>query len=1017
MVLPKFNQNNFADLNSLAFLKELDKNFFKYVQNFDAELCAKLQAYRANPIGTDGKEYSEFLVKLAPLLDDFLAEFFSIEKENFALQKDHEKFDEVYECRRKFIQRYVIKKYSTEEIEEFDFAKISAELKKNIGPITEQKLASSILKWQIDSAQHEQELECAAKYCAYMIHHHSNLMLFDIPRPKENIRQHRISMLKKDIALGFDYRDQEQVLDKAFAHSKYCIYCHNQEKDYCSKGIDEEKKGCPLKQKISEMHLLKSRGLNIAALGVIMIDNPLLPITGHRICNDCMKSCIYQKQDPVNTPLVESNILSQILSLPFGVEIYLLLSKWNPLNILAPLPKEPTGRNVLVVGLGPAGFALSHYLLNEGHNVCAIDGLKISPLDFDANKPIKNWDDIKSPLSKRNPKGFGGVAEYGITSRWDKNNLTLIRLLLERRKNMQIQGGIRFGSNLTTDQAFAMGFDHISLCLGAGRPNFVSNADYFAKGIKSAADFLMNLQQGAAFRFESNSNLLQRLPAVVVGCGLTAIDSAVELLHYYPEQVMNFHKKWQEKKIDERNLSAEDLEIAEEFIAHAKLFKGAKTSAEKLQILQQIGGVTICYRNKLEKSPAYKLNHEEIEHAMAIGVKFKESVAIEKIHSNQYGSVSSLQLSSGEELEVKTVLMAIGTGANEFHDIDGIDQQDCDIFKNKNHKISHFGDCNPKYSGSVVKALASVKNGYQEISKQLSSVLSHNYKIPDSLKSLIHKVNILSDDVVELIVHSPQCASNFKAGQFFRLQNYASDLNKVTKPLALTGAYVDKKTGLISLMILALGKSTKLCRDFKEGDEIVLMGPNGAPTTIAKDKKVALIGTGPLSSIMAPVAKSLKENNCHVTYFAGYKKPEDQLYPERIMEYADQVIWSCEQEELPVQNQCDLSVKGTIIDAILQAKEVGLLENIDQVICGGGNLLAQKITKNRQEFFAGAEIVFNINSPMQCMMKGICGQCIQKVNDERGYIFSCVCQEQKTEMIDFEILKNRLTQNSLLEKI
>ena len=30
--------------------------------------------------------------------------------------------------------------------------------------------------------------------------------------------------------------------------------------------------------------------------------------------------------------------------------------------------------------------------------------------------------------------GFGGVAEYGITVRWDKNFLKIIRLLLERRR-------------------------------------------------------------------------------------------------------------------------------------------------------------------------------------------------------------------------------------------------------------------------------------------------------------------------------------------------------------------------------------------------------------------------------------------------------------------------------------------------------------------------------------------------------------------------------------------------------
>jgi flavin-dependent dehydrogenase len=38
---------------------------------------------------------------------------------------------------------------------------------------------------------------------------------------------------------------------------------------------------------------------------------------------------------------------------------------------------------VLIVGLGPAGFTLAHHLMNDGHTVVAIDGLKIEPLGFD----------------------------------------------------------------------------------------------------------------------------------------------------------------------------------------------------------------------------------------------------------------------------------------------------------------------------------------------------------------------------------------------------------------------------------------------------------------------------------------------------------------------------------------------------------------------------------------------------------------------------------------------------------
>ena len=46
----------------------------------------------------------------------------------------------------------------------------------------------------------------------------------------------------------------------------------------------------------------------MGALAMIIIDNPMLPGTGHRICNDCMKACIFQKQEPVNIPQTETGI-------------------------------------------------------------------------------------------------------------------------------------------------------------------------------------------------------------------------------------------------------------------------------------------------------------------------------------------------------------------------------------------------------------------------------------------------------------------------------------------------------------------------------------------------------------------------------------------------------------------------------------------------------------------------------------------------------------------------------------
>ncbi len=46
-----------------------------------------------------------------------------------------------------------------------------------------------------------------------------------------------------------------------------------------------------------------------------------------------MKSCIFQKQDPVDIPQVETRSLKDVLELPWGFEIYGLLTRWNPLNI------------------------------------------------------------------------------------------------------------------------------------------------------------------------------------------------------------------------------------------------------------------------------------------------------------------------------------------------------------------------------------------------------------------------------------------------------------------------------------------------------------------------------------------------------------------------------------------------------------------------------------------------------------------------------------------------------------
>lgn len=971
--------HNFKDLKCLSGLKELDSSFLKYLKSYDQHLHDELIEYRKT-----GEEFSEFLIQLSYVVDDFISKLFKIEQENDLLKQNHEKFDPIYECRRKFIQRYVVKKYSKSDLKLWNFDNISLELSSIIGNITEAKVAKWVLIWQNEPEKYKKELNLIAKYCAFMFYNNSSLPLFDIPRiidSNNHIRDYKIDQIKNSNYLGYDYRKTEDNTGQSIVNAKYCIYCHKQKKDSCAHGMKyampekqdlAHKKGCPLKQKISEMNVLKSQGFNIASLAIAMIDNPFIAVTGHRICNDCMKACIFQKQTPVNIPLIESEILEQTLSMSWGVEIYMLFSRWNPLNVKFPLPLKNSGNNILVVGLGPAGFTLSCYLLNQGHRVTAIDGLKISPLEFDVTKPIKDWKKIKSDLSKKIPQGFGGVAEYGITHRWDKNNLTLIRLILERNESFQMFGGVRLGSNITTKQAFDKGFDHIALCTGAGKPKYFDNKNYFIKNIRPAADFLMSLQQGGEYLKAKNSKLFIRLPAIVIGCGLTAIDSAVELLQYYPIQVEKILSKIEQNKFD-KNLYEQDL--VEEFIEHAKLFRNAKNDEEKLSIINDLGGVTICYRGDIKNSPAYRLNHEEIEHAMAIGVGFKEHMEPKKINSDENSRVESITFSNNQNLSAKSVLIAIGTNNNEFLDIDGISNNNSGIFKNREKTISHFGDCNVEYAGSVVKAIASVKNNYQLITHQLSRSKNTKTIVNDDITTYVTNIKNISDELLEITVKSSFCAENYQAGQIFRLQNFDKEPKKIMDPIALTPINVDKKNGLISFAIFTVGRSTNLCRTLSIGDEIVLMGPTASPFPVFHNKKIIIISEWSRLVLMLPIMSELKKNNCNIICIASNYNSNEIFYKGAIEPIADEIIYS---------------ESGDISRAIDKAKTIHPLENTDHVICNLKDIDIKTVITKKDFIFRHAKIICNLNTSMQCMMKGICGRCIKKTKN--GSVFACLNQ-------------------------
>jgi NADPH-dependent glutamate synthase beta subunit-like oxidoreductase/NAD(P)H-flavin reductase len=1142
------------DLYRRDGLVRLDRHFLDFLGAADGALRERLEAARRAPDMLAAKDESALILALAPHLERFVSQLFGITDEVLALARRHDDAEPIFAVKRQFVQRRAATRIKPEDAQALDGPALERELRRLFGGrFDELTYAQHVARWLEQEADHARELDLALRYAAWALHteagrdHVRTGVLFKTPAKTDppDLLAHaesfdlqggpafRIAPEHLRRREGFKLTDPGTGLVGALDQANYCIWCHTQGKDSCSKGLKEKpsadapgrtvyKKspfgvtlaGCPLDEKISEFHTAKTQGLAIAALAVITIDNPMVAATGHRICNDCMKACIYQKQEPVNIPQVETRTLKDVLGLPWGFEIYGLLTRWNPLNVRKPLPLPATGRRVLVVGMGPAGFSLAHHLLNDGHTVVGIDGLKIEPLppglggvNPDGSRaafaPVRDAMALYESLDERAMAGFGGVAEYGITVRWDKNFLKLVRLLLQRREAFALFGGVRFGGTLTLEDALAAGFDHVALCMGAGKPTTLDIPNGLARGVRTASDFLMALQLTGAAKRDSIANMQLRLPVVVIGGGLTAIDTATESLAYYVVQVEKFLARFEaladeigEDAIRDR-WNPEEREIAEEFLSHARAIRSErrKAAAEAratriTELLRHWGGATIAYRRRLIDSPSYTLNHEEVEKALEEGIVFAEGLTPRAVEADDYGAVSGIRFTrqtlgadgkwqgAGElRLPACTVFIAAGTQPNTVlaredaahFQLDGKYFRACDEDGNPvkpefslskpahadvllsrlpdGRFVSFFGDLHPSFFGNVVKALGSTKQGHPAVSRVLAKRAPASSE-PDGaflarldadLRATVHEVKRLTPTIVEIVIRAPAAARRFQPGQFYRLQNYESLAPLVEgtrlqmEGLALTGAWVDRARGLVSTIVLEMGGSSDLCARLAPGEPVVLMGPTGAPTHIAGGETVLFAGGGLGNAVLFSIGQAFRAAGSKVLYFAGYKKIIDRYKVAEIEAAADVVVWCCDEAPgfTPGRPQ-DLAFVGNIVQAI-EAYAAGRLgpttlktTDADRIIAIGSDRMMAAVARARHAVLAPHLkpqhcAIGSINSPMQCMMKEICAQCLQPHRDPQTgatrYVFSCFDQDQPLDRVDFHALSERLRQNSLQEKL
>ncbi|MEQ1757932.1 MAG: FAD-dependent oxidoreductase [Vicinamibacterales bacterium] len=1145
---------SYADLHDSARLRELYDLFCRGVESRDAGFWAEWDRYRRDPdAARTPMELSDLIVRMAPHVSRFVADLFMVEDARSGTAAATAAMDPLFRFKADFVRKRslpLVKGHAHVTLESGDEAIVES-LIAHQGAGRDRELAVALSGCALldretalrvegtdaEKAEVAVALDALKRWCAARLHDpayrpwvifrfpetidYTNLV--QVQRPNQALPE---AMIGPDDTLrrrdGFALTDSRWRPREVVSEIHYCVLCHERDKDSCSKGLRDKAgaiqpnplgvplPGCPLDEKISEMHMVRKAGDSVGALAIVMIDNPMVPGTGHRICNDCMKACIYQKQEPVNIPQIETGVLTDVLNMPLGVEIYGLLTRWNPLNVRRPYALPYNGRNILVVGLGPAGYTLSHYLLNEGFGVVAIDGLKIEPLpevwtgtDVQPPQPILKWSDIYRRLDERVLEGFGGVSEYGITVRWDKNFLTLLHLTLARRSRLRIYGGIRFGGTLPLNDVWGYGFDHVAIASGAGRPTVIDMKNNLVRGVRKASDFLMALQLTGAFKGSALPNLQVRLPAVVIGGGLTGIDTATELFAYYPGQVEKTLDRYEAlaaergEAVVRKIYDKEELDVLDEFLVHGRAVRAERARAlaageqpNFVPLVRAWGGVTLAYRKRMSDSPAYRLNHEEIIKALEEGIWFAENLDPKEIVADASDQVQELVCAAdGREvrLPARAVLVAAGTSPNVTYEKeqpgtfaldgrkkffqgyraerkDGVTTLSPDpkgfftSYNNDGRLVSYYGDNHPAYAGNVVKAMASAKHGYREVVRVFADELAalDPAKQPEresmwqrlvgtldgELLATVERVVRLTETIVEVVVKAPAAARHFNPGQFYRLQNFealaprAADGRQtplLMEGIALTGAWVDRERGLLSMIALEMGVSSRLISYLKPGEPVVVMGPTGAPTEIPTGEAVLLAGGGLGNAVLFSIARALKDNGNKVIYFAGYKKGEDLYKREEIEASTDQVIWSTDVgvEIVPGRPQ-DTHIRANIVQAMVAyAKgELGTplvpINTVSRIIAIGSDRMMAAVKAARHGVLAphlrADHIgIASINSPMQCMMKEVCAQCLQKhvdpVTGREEFIFSCFNQDQEMDKVDFPNLNARLRQNTVQEKL
>ena len=229
----------------------------------------------------------------------------------------------------------------------------------------------------------------------------------------------------------------------------------------------------------------------------------------------------------------------------------------------------------------------------------------------------------------------------------------------------------------------------------------------------------------------------------------------------------------------------------------------------------------------------------------------------------------------------------------------------------------------------------------------------------------------LNSQIYLMEIEAPLVARKAAPGQFVILR-----IDEKGERVPFTIADFDKEKGTVTVIIQAVGKTTRDLSKLNEGDTILdFAGPLGIPTPLEELKKVAVIGGGLGTAIAYPQAKKLKELGAEVTAISGFRSKEYIILEDEMNAVSDKLIITTDDGSNGLQ--------GFVTDRLREELESG--EKYDEVIAIGPLVMMRAVCNLTKEYDIPTTVSMN---PVMIDGTGMCGGCRVIVGGETK--FACV---------------------------